>query len=369
MNFSKLCFTAFFSALFLASCSPDDNNSTPYVPLGNYDSGTLVLNQGGFGGNTTLSYISFDLNTLQNDIFGIANPDAAPLGEFGQDIGLNGALAYVVVGNSDAVRIVNRYTMANISAITTGFSHPRYIAFANGKGYVTNQADFSDLTDDYVTVFNLATNNIIKTISVPGGSAEKMIVNGTKLYMAQGGEYGTGNKIVVIDTNDDTVTTAITVGDSPNSMQIDNGSLWVLCGGNSKYFPIPVIATPGKLMKINLADNAILKTYTFPDASKYPNNFNIYGADGYYHINKDVYKNSLTAPGLPSVSAFTSEAQTPNAFAVKSNHIYIADATDYNSDGKVFIYSLGATSGSAPIGTLQKTHTVGITPAGFYFNQ
>jgi YVTN family beta-propeller protein len=368
MKFTRLVLTAFISTLFLASCSKDDD-PIQYAPLGSYDSGVIVLNQGGFGGNTTLSYISFDLNTLQNDIYGVVNPSLPALGEFGQDIGFNGSKAYVVLDNADAIEIVNRYTMADIGSITTGMSHPRYIAFANGKAYVSNQADFMSLTDDFVTVYNLATNAVITTIPVPGGSAEKMMVDGTKLYVAQGGEYGTGNKVVVIDTTTDTVSTSITVGDSPNSLQIENGFLWVMCGGNSKYYPFPVTATAGKLMKIDLANNNIVKTYSFPDVSKYPNNFAIYGANGYYNINKDIYKIDLTAPGLPSIPAFTTAAQSPNAFAVKSNHIYVGDATDFNSDGKVYIYSLGAVSGSSPIGTLQKTHTVGITPAGFYFNQ
>lgn len=369
MKFTRLFLTAVSGALFLASCSSDDqNDQTPRIPLGSYDSGTIVLNQGGFGGNTTLSYISFDTNTLQHDIFGVVNPTLPALGELGQDIGFNGNTAYVVLSNSDEIQIVNRYTMANVGSIASGFNHPRYIAFANGKGYVTNQASFDNLNDDFVTVVNLSDNTVIKTIPLPGGSAEKLIVNGSKLYVAQGGEYGTGNKIAVINTTTDAVSNAITVGESPNSLQINNGFLWVLCGGNSKYFPMAAIPAPGKLLKINLADDTIAQTLTFSNAAKYPNNFSIYGNNAYFHMNKEVYKMVLNDASLPITPAFVTAAQTPNAFAVKANHIYIADATDYNSDGKIFIYSLGELTGSAAIGTLQKTHTVGLVPAGFYFN-
>ena len=47
MKFSKLVFVALVSSIFLTSCSDnDDNNETP---LGSYDNGVLILNQGGFG--------------------------------------------------------------------------------------------------------------------------------------------------------------------------------------------------------------------------------------------------------------------------------------------------------------------------------
>ncbi|HBK82929.1 MAG TPA: hypothetical protein DDZ41_04920, partial [Flavobacterium sp.] len=48
------------------------------------------------------------------------------------------------------------------------------------------------------------------------------------------------------------------------------------------------------------------------------------------------------------------------SFAVANNKIYVGDAGDYNSKGKVYIYSLS--------GTLENQYNVGIIPAGFYFN-
>ena len=50
----------------------------------------------------------------------------------------------------------------------------------------------------------------------------------------------------------------------------------------------------------------------------------------------------------------------PAGFAIANNKIYVGDAADYNSNGKVYIYSL--------TGTLENQQTVGVIPGGFYFN-
>ena len=48
------------------------------------------------------------------------------------------------------------------------------------------------------------------------------------------------------------------------------------------------------------------------------------------------------------------------SFEVENEKIYVGDAGDYNSDGKVHVYSL--------TGNLESSKTVGVIPAGFYFN-
>jgi len=48
-------------------------------------------------------------------------------------------------------------------------------------------------------------------------------------------------------------------------------------------------------------------------------------------------------------------------FAVRNNHIFIADGGDFTANSKAYVYSL--------TGTLQKEFTVGVGPNGFYFNE
>ncbi|WP_309641446.1 DUF5074 domain-containing protein [Flavobacterium sp.] len=370
MKFSKLFLVALVSTSFFVSCSPDDDTTKPvsYIPLGDYDSGVLVLNQGGFNHNdAAISYISFDLNTLENTIFSLVNPTIT-LGDVGQDIGLHNDLAYVVLNNTPKIQIVNRYTMANVGSITSGLENPRYIAFANGKGYVTNWGDPTDTDDDFVAVIDLSTNTVTASIPVAEGP-ERIIENAGKLYVAQNGGYGYGTTITVINPSTNTVETAITVGDVPNGMQIDNGSLWISCGGKPSFAPSE---TAGKIVKVNLSDNTVAATFSFTDHTQHPSNMTVYGANAYFTIDSGIYKMALNATVLPTTPAFSTTDQGVYgvySLAIKNNHIYVGDAGNYIDNGKVHIYSLGELSGSSPLGTLEKSHTVGIIPAGFYFNQ
>lgn len=367
MNYYKFLIIAFLSTVFLTSCDPDDSIQE-YVPQGDFDSGVLVLNQGGFlEDNSSISYISFDINTLQNDIFSAINPTIT-LGDTGQDIGFYNNLAYIVLNVSNKIEIVNRYTMQHVATISTGLSNPRYIAFANGKGFVTNWGDGTNTADDYVAVINLSTNTVSSEIPVVEGP-ERIIENNGKLYVAHTGGFGYGNSITVLDSTNNLVLNNFPVGDVPNTMQIDNGSLWVACSGNPSNAPIE---TAGKIVKINLSTNAIEKTLAYSDSKKHISNLNILNSNLYYTVDNGVYKLATSETGLlntPTFSTATQGIYGIYCMAIKNNHIYIGDAGDYSSNGKVVIYSLGSTQDFPTIGVLQKTHTVGVIPAGFYFNQ
>lgn len=357
MKFSKLVLVAFVSSIFFVSCSDDDNNTVD-TPLGSYDNGVLILNQGNFGqGNASVSYLSNDFETFQNNIYALVNPTLT-LGDTGQDIGLYENLAFVVLNYSNKIEVVNRYTLEHIATVSTGLNNPRYIAFSNGKGFITNWGDGGSATDDYVAVLNLSTYAVTSTIPVAEGP-ERIVAENGKLFVAHQGGYGYGNKISVINGTTNAFVTAITVGDVPNSLEIENGSLYVICGGNPSYAPTE---TAGSLVKINLSNNTVTNTINFP-AAKHPSNLVIDNNNVFYTIDDKIYKSTLAATTLPTTPLFTTTAQGVYgvySFAVENNKIYVGDAVDYNSNGKVYIYSA--------TGILEKNLTVGIIPAGFYFN-
>lgn len=355
MKFSKLVLVALVSPFFFMSCTEEEINE---VPLGNYDNGALILNQGGFfKGNASVSYLSDDFVTQQNNIFSLVNPTII-LGDTAQDMGFNGDLAFIVLNVSNKIEIVNRYTMAHIATISTGLNNPRYITFSNGKGFVTNWGDGGNTSDDFVAVLNLSNYTVSATIAVVEGP-ERIIANNSKLYVAHQGGYGYGTVISVIDGATNTVSTKITVGDVPNSMEISNGSLYVICGGKPSYAPTE---TDGSLVKINLANNTVSSTLNF-SGKAHPSNLDIVDNTIFYTVDSAIYKSMLAATTLPTTSLFTTTAQGVYgvySFAVHNTKIYVGDAGDYSSNGKIYIYS--------STGTLEKEFTVGIIPAGFYFN-
>lgn len=359
MKFSKLILVAFISSIFLVSCSDDDNNTND-TPLGSYDNGVLILNQGNFGqGNSSISYLSNDFETFQNNIYALVNPTLT-LGDTGQDIGLYENLAFVVLNYSNKIEVVNRYTLEHVASITTGLNNPRYITFSNGKGFITNWGDGGSATDDYVAVLNLSNYTISSTTIPVAEGPERIIAENGKLYVAHQGGYGFGNTISVINAATNAFITSITVGDVPNSLKIENGSLYVMCGGKPSFSGSE---TAGSYVRINLATNTVTSTINFASATAHPSNLVIENDIAYYTVDDQIFKTPMNATTLPASSLFTTTAQGVYgvySFAVENNKIYVGDAVDYNSNGKVYVYSA--------TGTLEEEHTVGVIPAGFYFN-
>ncbi|RWX01044.1 YncE family protein [Flavobacterium cerinum] len=356
MKLHKLLLTVILGSFLFVSCSSDDNNDSK--PSGAYDNGVIVLNQGNFlKGNASISFLSNSFVT-ENNIFSTVN-NGAVLGDTGQDIGFKGDLAYIVLNVSNKIEIVNRYTFAKVATISNGLVNPRYIAFHNDKAYVTNWGDGNIKTDDYVAVIDLKTNTVTGTIPVVEGP-ERIIEENGKLYVAHAGGFGYGNTITVIKTANNTIETTITVGDVPNSIETENGKLYVLTSGKSEFSGSE---SAGKFHIITLNDNKVTTTLDFTGLT-HPSNLVIEDNRIYYTLNNDVYTMTLAPSVLPATSLFSTTAQGVkngiNCFAVEDSRIYVGDALDFNSNGKVYVYSLQ--------GALQHSTTVGLIPAGFYFN-
>jgi hypothetical protein len=354
MNFNKFGILVILSGLFLIACSNDDDASTP---LGAYDNGVLILNQGNFGGgNSSISYWSNDLTSFEFNAYDSVNPSVS-LGDTAQDLGFYGDKAYVVVNLSNTIKILNRYSLEHLSTISNGLSNPRYIAFANGNAYVTNWGDGTNPNDDYVAVISLTSNTVTTTIPVTEGP-EKILEHNNKLYVAHMGGFGFGNTISVIQANNNQVS-AIEVGDVPNSMVLVNNDLYVLCSGKPSWSGTE---TSGSLAKINLSTNTVTSALPFL-VENHPSNLVAFDNQFYFTVNSEVFVKTIAGNTIPSTPIFSTSPQGVYgvySFAIANNKIYVGDAADYNSNGKVYIYSL--------TGTLENQQTVGIIPGGFYFN-
>ena len=108
-----------FSIVILSSCISDDDIPDPLSPIGDYEGGILVSNEGPFGvGSGTISFISDDFSNVEQSIFSRVNN--SDLGNIVQSIGFYGDLAYVVANNSHHIKVVNRYTFQELGTISTG---------------------------------------------------------------------------------------------------------------------------------------------------------------------------------------------------------------------------------------------------------
>lgn len=342
------------NTLFLTSCSSDDDANRSQ---GSYDNGLLILNEGGYtAGNASVSFLS-NTDELENDIyFGV---NGTPLGDVAQSIGFHNSLAYIVVNNSHKIEVVNRYTLERMITITNGIDNPRYIAFSGDRGFVTNWGDPFNTNDDYIAVIDLLSGTVTSTINIAEGP-ERIVAHNDKLYIAHKGGFGFGNSVSIVNTSTNTLEKTITVGDVPNSLAVKNNKLYVMCEGKPSWAGTE---TGGMLTIIDMNTNSISSSFTF-ETTQHPNNFVLDNNTAYYTIDDEIYNTDATSFTLPDVPLFTTTAQGVYgvySFAVKDGKVYVGDALDYNSEGKLYIYSTD--------GSLQQTHTVGVIPTGLYFNE
>ncbi len=319
-----------------------------------YTDGIFVLNEGGAGSsNASLSFIKN--TTVTNGLLATSNLDTT-LGNVGQSMSFYGENAYIVANMSNKVEVVNKITLAHVATITTGLANPRYIAFSNDKAFVTNWGNDTDASGDYIAVVNLENNTVESTITVADG-AERILETNGKLYVAHQGGFGYGNTISVINPITLTIEQTITVGDVPNSMFVKEGLLYVLCGGKPSWSQDE---TYGELDKIDLATNTVVSTIETP--SQHPQHLKAgIGNDVYYAIDEKIFKGDITADALPAEHLVSLGAQ--GVYGIYGmdfidNILYVADAGDYVSAGTVYVYNSD--------GGALANYTVGVIPNSFY---
>lgn len=317
--------------------------------------GIFILNEGGAGsGNASVSFLEPGMPNVYSDIYTLANPQAAPLGDVAQSLNFEGDRAYIVLNMSNTIRVVNRTTFELVETISTGLNNPRYMAFHNGKGYITNWGGAS-ITDDYIAVLDLETNTITGTIAVEMG-VERIINHNGKLYVAHQGAFGYNNLLSVINPETNTVEQTITVGDIPNRMVVNNGFLYVICGGNPMWAPTE---TDGSLVKIDLSSNTVTETTPYEGLHPWHINFDTEG-NFYFSSDTDIYKGSLSAPATITEIASLEPQGAYGLYGMDiiDNQLYVADAGNYVSPGTAYVFNTA--------GTQLASYEVGVIPNGFY---
>lgn len=330
-----------FAALFiLSSCNTDKPDDHPEYE--SFTNGVFVVHEGNFqSGNASLSFFNKYTNELSNDVFSAVN--SIPLGDVGQSMVTNGDRGYVVVNNSGKIEVVNLEDLSSVGTVS-GLSSPRYICMvSNSTAYV------SDLFSGVITIFNPQTLTTTGSIAVHGEVEEMVKTTGAVIVAGTG-----ANQVYKINTLNNTVVDSVAVGIGPTNLAVDaNGKVWILTNGGWGTEEPRLVCIDPVNMNIELSLNFALSN--FPASLK----TNAAGTVLYW-TDGPVYKMNITSTTLPTVSFINTSAYKVAADPV-TDMIYVSDAGDFNSNGKVYRYQ----STGVPVDTFN----VGVIPGEFCFTE
>lgn len=334
----------------LSSCEKDDNPP----PSGDYSDGVFIVNEGNSTSGGSISYYSYQGDTVSNNIFQTVNE--RPLGTIVQSLTKIDDKAYIVVNGSNKIEVADKHSFKELTTIT-GLESPRYItAVTNDKAYVTQWGNGGQ-----IKVIDLNNNQIVKTIDA-GTGPEKMYTYYNKIFVANGGGLSLDSTVFVIDASRDLVVDTIEVGYNPKDMVIDfDGNLWVLCYGYVQYDENWNVTaeSPSELYKINSINHTIIDSYTISNNTHpehleiSPDGLSIYYGGGFLFGN--IYKMNIQDTELPA-NPFNDNYFYGFNVDWTDGTLFALEAPNFTSNGTLYRINAG--------GTVLGNYEVGIGPNG-----
>ena len=306
----------------------------------------LICDEGNFGQNNAAISIYDPLsNAVILNAFSASNSNHT-LGDVAQSIYKINGNYYSVMNNSGTIVVCN----TNFTRLTTisGFISPRYIQYVyNDKAYVSN-LQLNNTQPNYIQVVDILTNTISKSIRLDGWTEGMQLAHGNVYVCNQRKNY-----VYVINTQTDALTDSIDVGStSAYIVKDENEKLWVSCNADAAN------NIPAKLVRINPATNAIDTSFSLQTTQNSISRLCINGTGtSLYYMLNDVFKMNINATACPSVPVVSQGTHNFYGLCIDPDDetIYISDATDYNSFGKLLRYQ------QSNVGYLG-SYTVGVTP-------
>ncbi len=317
--------------IFTVSCRKDAPPVLPQQGSVSLSAGKhlLICDEGNFGQNLAAVSIYDPLsNAVVVSAFAAANPTYT-LGDVIQSISKIDGNYYLVINNSGKIVVCNG-NFVRIATIT-GFISPRYMQYVyNGKAYVSNfQLDSTKA--NYIQVVDISTNTISKTIRLDGWTEGMQLANGNVYVCNQRKNY-----VYVINTQTDALTDSINVhATNAYIVKDENNKLWVSCNSDS------ITHTSAKLVRINPANDSIETTISLQTINNAISRLCINGkGNTLYYLMNDVYKMPVNATTCPTSAIIQQGSRNFYGLCIDPDDetIYISDAVDYNSHGKLYRY-------------------------------
>lgn len=335
--------------LFMVSCRKDTPPQKPAEHVTGGSSGFVyIVNEGNFmAANASISRLNLTDGSIVSDYYKTQNNNTG-IGDVAQSMVKHNNYFYIVVNNSGKIQVVNASTFQNSGSIT-GLISPRYmLPVSNNKAFV------SDLYADEVAVCDLATNTKVGAVHINGWTEEMAYSYGKVFVTNKQSSY-----LYVIDAQSNLLTDSINVGYGSTSVAEDkNSKLWVLCSGDVTQ------SLNAKLVRINPATFAIDTSFTFSSSSNSPFKMRMNGArDEIYFIDYNgVYRMNIGS-SLPQNTFIAMAGGSFYGLGIDplDGTVYVADALDYNQNGKIYRYSTA--------GNFIDEFSAGVIPGEIFFDK
>lgn len=321
-------------------------------PLGAYDTGILIINEGAFGANDgEIFHIDPANGTMKENIFEVENN--RPFAGLLEDVVFEEDRLYLVA-NTGKVEIVNPGDFKSIGAVIGNLDQPRSLATARGKLFISDYGPYDasfNTPDSYVAVVSGLDGGIVKKTIEVSSKPEDLFTVGKYVFVA-GSEEG---KIEIIDADTESLIKTIEIKGRPVQFFEQRGDLWVYSYDSEKiYFHSFYLneLTRKEVREVQLSDATSRITFGEDDR------IYILTSSGWPEYNDGIATYSIYDPiliaGWKTGSGFYGIG-----YDKVRQEIYLANAKGFQGNGEVTIFSKS--------GAELKKMEVGRGPSGFVF--
>jgi hypothetical protein len=344
------------------------NNNVDSTPEPGFTNGVYVLNAGNFlDNNGTVSWLSRDSKTAQNDLFMIQNK--RPLTGLVQGYAEVGGTGLILVDNSsaglDKVELVTANTLRSLGTLRApDIENPRQaVRISDTKAYIscygaTGSTDYF-ISPGYIAVVNLTTNSVTKKIALPKG-AEDITVVGTEAFVGTA-DYSGSKTISVINTQTDLLTQSINVPVEVNRLELDaNNKLWGISGSNVLRLD-PATKTIEATLRVGPAGSPKRPGNLTPTADRraFYFTYSFYDAADNYKLKGELYRFNITDATIATATPVVARVFSGLGFDAKSGTLYAGVTPSFKQAGYVLRYQ--------PTGQVIDSVKVDVAPSGFWF--